>query len=107
MCFCDYECAGTYISLIDEKQTETEKNEHESGTCTDQSMKVKAEPKEDLRDLRFIRFDPWLKFLKIFTFSPQSFRIRQLWSFKDIFAEVTKWVLRESRNCNKSPWIIF
>ena len=35
VCFCDCECAGTYISIKDEKQTKTGKNEHESGTCAD------------------------------------------------------------------------
>ena len=40
--FCDCECAGSDISQKDEKQTETGKNEHESGK---NQMKVKAELK--------------------------------------------------------------
>ena len=73
MCFCDFECAGTDISINDEKQTETDKNEHESGTCADQSMKVNDEPtkpKRDFRDLRCVKNDPWIKFEEIVTFSP-------------------------------------
>lgn len=81
MCFYNCECAGTDISQKDEKQTKTGKNEHESGMSADRSKKVIAELtllKEDLRELRFVRFGPWLKFQEIFTFSPPRFRDCQL-----------------------------
>ena len=41
MCFCDSECAGTDISQKDEKQTKTDKNEHESGMSADNQRKSK------------------------------------------------------------------
>ena len=85
------------ITQNGEKQTETDKNEHESGTCADQSKLVNAEPIEDLRDLRFIRFGPWMKFHDIVTFGPPSLRDCHSWSFEDILEEVTTLVPKESK----------
>ena len=42
------------------------------------NLEVKAEPIKDLRDLRNVSFDPWLKFQEIIIFGPPSFKNSQL-----------------------------
>ena len=95
VCFYVCERAGTDISLKDEKQSETSKNEHESRTCADQSKKSQFWALEDHIDLRFIRFSPWSKFQRLSESVPQVSEVviygplktsllkRQLWSFEN------------------------